>query len=304
MVAATAPRGQRRREAMMSSKANVSRRGLMKLAALSLATGTATLARAQGHQFDLRGVEKLARFGRRHHFVLVHGAWHGAWCWYKIAAALERCGQQVTAIDLPGGGIDATAPAAVTRQTQVERVIGVLDAAAEPVILVGHSAGGPVISEAAEARPEAIEKLVFLTAFLVPHGVSPVQISSGDTESLLTANLVLEPALGALDVRAEARRDVFYNECGDRDVALADVLLKPSPLQPLVPPMRLGVGFDSVRRFYITCLRDHAISPAVQESMYTALPCEEVLSLTTSDHSPFFSHPHALLRALRTVARA
>jgi hypothetical protein len=83
--------------------------------------------------------------------------------------------------------------------------------------------------------------------------------------------------------------------------------LKPHLLQPLVPPMRLGAGFDRVRRFYgfyVSCGRDQAVSPSVQESMIAALPCERVFALAESDHSPFFSHPRDLLRALLEIARA
>lgn len=279
----------------------LSRRGFIKLAAavgISASASVPAVAREAGR----RGPRGSGARGS--HFVLVHGAWHGAWCWYKIAAALERAGRQVTAIDLPGGGIDSTPASAVTRQSQVERVTALLDTISDPVILVGHSAGGPVISEAAEARPDRIEKLVYLTAFLVPDGVSPVQVALGDTGSLLGGNLIALPAEGALDVRASARREIFYNECRDRDIALAGALFKPVSLQPLVPPMLLGEGFASVRRFYISCPRDNAISPAAQEGMYTALPCEQVLTIGGSDHSPFFSHSQALLRSLIEIERA
>ena len=65
----------------------------------------------------------------------------------------------------------------------------------------------------------------------------------------------------------------------------------------------MGAAFESVRRLYITCLRDRAISPAAQQRMYEALPCERVLRLA-SDHSPFLSHSGPLLRSLERIARA
>ena len=281
----------------------VSRRELIKLAAaLSIAPGAAVRGETE-RAGSWRG-RSASRRRPSTHFLLVHGAWHGAWCWYKISAALERAGHRVTALDLPGGGIDSTPPIEVTRQTQVDRVVAAIDAAREPVVLVGHSAGGPIVSDVAEARPDRIEKTVYVSAFLVPDGVAPVQIAVGDGGSHLSANLILHPERGSFEVRAEAWRDVFYNRSDDRDIALAAALLKPYPLAPLVPPMRLGAGFDRVRRFYVTCLRDHAISPAVQESMYTALPCEKVISIAESDHSPFFSHSRELLAILLEIARA
>jgi pimeloyl-ACP methyl ester carboxylesterase len=236
------------------------------------------------------------------HFVLVHGAWHGAWCWYKIAAGLVRAGQGVTTLDLPAAGIDPAAPAAVTRQAQVDRVLAAIDAVGERVILVGHSAGGPVVSAVAEAAPEKIAKLVYLSAFLLPDGVSLVQVSAADTASVLSGALIIRLDLGTIDVEPSARRDAFYNRSDDAHVALADTLLRPVSFQALVAPLHVGPNFASVRRFYITCLRDQAISPAVQQQMYTQLPCERVLVLRNSDHSPFFSRPRDLLRALRDIA--
>jgi len=240
--------------------------------------------------------------GRRNHFVLIHGAWHGAWCWYKIVAGLEAAGQRATALDLPSAGIDGTSPGAVTLQAQAARVIAFLDGLSEPVILVGHSAGGPVISMVAEARPQRIEKLVYLTAFLLPDQAPLSSIASQDGDSLITRHLVVNPD-GTVDTDPAARREVFYADCDHRDVALAQSLLKPVGLRTFGDPVRVGGNFAGVRRFYIGCLRDRAISPVVQRSMYTALPCERVLSIESS-HSPFFSRPAVLLRALAKIARA
>src|SRR6185369_17178607 len=112
--------------------------------------------------------------------------------------------------------------------------------------------------------------------------------------------LVLHPEDGTIEINPAGRRDLFYGDCDDRDVALAQSLLKRYPLAPILAPMHVGSAFASVRHFYITTRRDRAISPSVQRSMFTALPCEKVLSIGSS-HSPFFSHPAALLRALATI---
>ena len=133
--------------------------------------------------------------GRRggKHFVLIHGAWHGAWCWYKIVAGLEEAGHRATALDLPSAGIDGTPPGTVTLQAQADRVIAFLDSLSEPVVLVGHSAGGAVISMVAETRPQKVEKLVYLTAFLLPDGLSQVSVAARDAQSLITRHLVFHP---------------------------------------------------------------------------------------------------------------
>ncbi len=73
-------------------------------------------------------------------FVLVHGAWHGAWCWNKVVPLLEAKGHSVDAIDLPGHGSDVTPIAEVTLERYAERVGRALRAEPEPAVLVGHSA--------------------------------------------------------------------------------------------------------------------------------------------------------------------
>jgi pimeloyl-ACP methyl ester carboxylesterase len=272
------------------------RRQFLKLAAVASVGASAAPAAASA-------ALRLARWGGSPaHFVLVHGAWHGAWCWFKIATALERVGQGVSVLDLPAGGIDGTLPRDVTFEMQVDRVVAVLDALPEPVILVGHSAGGPVVSAVAEVRPERIAKLVYLSAFLLPDGTSLVQASALDRGSRLNGHLIIGDQ--SIDVDPAIVRDAFYNRSSDQDVALAQTLLRPVGLLPLVSPMHLGTNFAGVRRFYISCLQDQAVSPEAQERMYTALPCERVLTLRDSDHSPFLSRPRELLRAFREIARA
>lgn len=234
------------------------------------------------------------------HFVFVHGAFHGAWCWYKITAALEASGHRATAIDLPSAGIDPTPAAAVDLQAQADAVIGVLDALAEPVILVGHSAGGPVISTVAEARSGKVAKLVYLTAYLLENGASIVSMLPNDSDSLVIPNLVGTP--DGLFVRLDRVREVFYATSDDADVELARSLLKPIGLRTSGDPVTIGTAFASVRRFYVSCRRDRAVTPGFQRAMYTALPCERVFAIR-SDHSPFFSRPAALVRILEAVAR-
>jgi pimeloyl-ACP methyl ester carboxylesterase len=274
----------------MTIRPGLSRRAFLGVAASAAAAGRVTPALA-----------RAPRTKEPRHFVLVHGAWHGAWCWYKIVAGLEDAGHRVTTIDLPAAGIDLTPAAGVTLRAQADRIVATLDALAERVILVGHSAGGPPVSMAAEARPDKIEKLVYVTAFLIPNGTSIAGATLRDQGSLIFQHLKLNPD-GTFEVERSARQDVFYNECDERDVALAQTLLRPASLQVNIDKVAIGDNFARVRRFYVSCLHDHAISPDTQRAMYTTLPCERVFSIR-SDHSPFLSHPTALLRALATIAR-
>jgi pimeloyl-ACP methyl ester carboxylesterase len=274
-----------------TARPRISRRAFLGVAASAAVAGTAAPA-----------LGRLPRTKAPRHFVLVHGAWHGAWCWYKIVAGLEDAGHRVTAIDLPSAGIDPTPAGSVTLQAQADRIVATLDTVAEPVILVGHSAGGPPISLAAEARPDGIQKLVYLTAFLLPDATSIATVALQDKGTLIPAHLTFNPD-GTFEVERSARQEIFYNECDERDIALAQTLLRPASLRSNTDAVAVGDRFARVRRFYVSCLHDHAISPDTQRAMYTALPCERVFSIR-SDHSAFLSHPTMLLRILATIARA
>ena len=103
-------------------------------------------------------------------FVLVHGAHHGGWCWYKLAALLEARGHRVHAPDLPGHGRNAAMPS--TLAAYVDHITAILDGEEGPVVLLGHSMGGAAITGAGEARPKKVAHIVYLSAFITEPGQS------------------------------------------------------------------------------------------------------------------------------------
>jgi len=234
-------------------------------------------------------------------YVLIHGSWHGAWCWYKIIPLLEQAGHQAIALDLPGHGRDWTAAREVSLQSYVESVCNILDAQPEPVILVGHSRGGIVISQAAERRPEKIQSLVYLAVFLIPNGEAMLPTALSDSESLIVSNLVVNEEQGSHMLKAEAFREALYADCSEEDVALATALLTPEPNAPVATPLHITEEhFGRIPRVYIETLRDRGVSPSLQRKMYTTLPCQLVIPMQTS-HSPFFSAPQELVRHLTSL---
>jgi pimeloyl-ACP methyl ester carboxylesterase len=235
-------------------------------------------------------------------YVLIHGSWHGAWCWYKIVPRLRAAGHDAIAIDLPSHGCDHTPAREVTMQSYTDAICRALDAASEPVILVGHSRGGIAISAAAEARPEKIRTLVYLAAFLIPSGETIVPLAFADTEALIMPHLDINQEEGWDMLRREAFRPALYADCSEDDVALAEALLAPEPIAPTnTPQTTTEEHFGRVRRVYVELLQDHAVSPTLQRRMYTAMPCERVLSIDAS-HSAYFSRPDELTATLLACA--
>jgi alpha-beta hydrolase superfamily lysophospholipase len=103
----------------------------------------------------------------RHHFVLVHGLCHGAWCWYKVATALESAGHRVTTLDLAASGVHPSRLHEVRSFEHYSRPL--LDAVAaapdgDRLVLVGHSFGGHNLALAMERFPRKVAVAVFVSA--------------------------------------------------------------------------------------------------------------------------------------------
>lgn len=231
-------------------------------------------------------------------FVLVPGAWHGAWCWSRLTPLLESQGHEVITFDLPGTGASGADPAHASLDAWARAVAEITLAQSRPVTLVGHSRGGAVISRAAEMAPRNLALLVYLAAYLLPAGGSVAAAARADPGSLIPDNMVPADTGVTCTLRPEIVRDAFYGDCDDATVALATAQLAPEPLKPLVSTLRLTAGnFGAVPRAYVECTRDRTISLVAQRRMQAQLPCDPVFTLE-SDHSPFLSHPRELADAL------
>ena len=231
-------------------------------------------------------------------YVVVHGAWHGAWCWDELAPLL---GGHVEAVDLPGHGADTTPVAGCTLDAYVARVVEALERAPEPAVLVGHSLGGITVAQAAEQRPDLVRAAVFLAAYLPRHGESGYGLARLDTASAITPDCcVMRAGEGLLDLVPERIRAAMYDGCPQALADAAVARLCPEPLKPMGTPVALTPErFGSVERVYALCLRDRIVTPTLQRQLVAAQPCR-VVELDAG-HSPFLSHPRELAAALASV---
>ena len=239
-------------------------------------------------------------------FVLVHGSFHGAWCWSKLAPELEALGHRAVTLDLPAQGDDETPIADVTFEMNVNRVAEVIGRQAEPVVLVGHSLGGATITGTAERVPDRIRLLVYLTAFI------PLD---GETINAITSSPEWPPETGArafvrsadglsVSVAPDAVRDRFYDDCSDEDVAYCMARLRPQPFAVRDTPIHTTPErFGRVPRGYIHCTEDKSLVPSVQRWMVERAPCQQVASLPTG-HSAFLSAPVELAKVLSDMVTA
>jgi pimeloyl-ACP methyl ester carboxylesterase len=233
-------------------------------------------------------------------FVLVHGAYHGAWCWYRLKPELESRGHEVVTFDLPAHGIDGTPYAEATLDGYVDRVCEAVDEAGEPPVLVGHSMAGMLITAAAERVPSEIDTLVYLTAYLPGDGES--MLDQRSEASLVTQHFEVDEERGVGWVPEPWLDEAFYADCGAEDRALARSLVRPEPIDPISTPVAAtDERFGRVRRVYVGCTEDRAITPAQQEGAVEAHGVDRELTLEAS-HSPFLSIPGATADALETAA--
>lgn len=238
-------------------------------------------------------------------FVLVHGAGHGAWCWFKLVPELEALGHRAITLDLPALGDDMTPIAEVTYEGTIDRVVDVIGREHAPVILVGHSLGGVSISSAAERVPDQIELLVYLAAFLPCDGDSVSAIYESPDWPAETAQAPPIRSADGLSMShsPEGARERFYHDCSDADVAYSIARLRPQPLVMRHTPVRVSEErFGQVARAYIHCLDDRAAPIERQRRMVARSPCQQVASLPTG-HSPFLAAPALLADTLIELAR-
>ena len=182
-----------------------------------------------------------------HTFVLVHGAWHGGWCWLRVADRLRSNGHKVFTPTLTGlGERSHLLRPDIDIGTHITDVVNVIKwERLTDVVLCGHSYGGFVISGVAEMMAEAIRSIVFLDAFVPP---------DSDTPQSLTGPAIQEGIRAALqrgDLSMPARSAAFFG-VNEADRAWVDALCVPQPIGTLTHKIALtGAREKIARKTYI-----------------------------------------------------
>lgn len=234
-------------------------------------------------------------------FVLIPGAWHGAWCWERVVPLLTAAGHRALTPELHGMGADHARAAEGTLAGWTAQIGAMLAAEAAPVILVGHSRGGAVISEVAEHWPERVAGLVYVAALLLPDGAS-VRDTLATAEGAATVEIARHDD-GTCTIAPADVGPALYNTTPADWTARAIARLGPEPRGVLRTPVRVTAArFGRVPRHYVECRADRTIPLATQRAMQAAWPCATVATLDC-DHSPFYSAPEALAAALLSLAQ-
>jgi pimeloyl-ACP methyl ester carboxylesterase len=236
--------------------------------------------------------------------VLVHGAWHGAWCWQRVEAALQSRGIAALAVDLPGRG--ASAEPLGDLPADVAFLSAVLGSLAGPVIVVGHSYGGAVITGA--GRHPAVSHLVYLSALALDEGESCASAASAEASSAgishagrpdLGSGFVPGPD-GSITVDRDVARACFYQDCDDQTAEWALDRLGPQLLAGLQQSPR-EVAWRFTPSSYLVCASDMAVHPDVQRIL--ARRCGSSRELPAG-HSSFLSRPDLVAGAVAEISPA
>ncbi|XP_042493221.1 salicylic acid-binding protein 2-like [Macadamia integrifolia] len=254
---------------------------------------------------------------KKHHFVLVHGACHGAWCWYKLATLLRSAGHRVTAPDLAASGINPKQKEEIRSISDYFQPLMEILASLPPddkVILEGHSLGGVSISAAMEKFPHKISVAVFAAAlmprpdFIVPKSLNQEfqkkVVSMVDTQYWFDDGPDNPPT--ALLFGPEFLASKLYELCLPEDLTLAKMLVRPISLYgglQLLKETALSMEkYGSVSRVFIVCQEDKVLDEDYQRWMIQNNPVTEIKVFPDSDHMVMLCKPIELCTCLIDIA--
>jgi pimeloyl-ACP methyl ester carboxylesterase len=218
-------------------------------------------------------------------YILVHGAWGGAWCWEAFTRDLDARGARWRTLDLPSSQVDGDPNDDLAADAEV--VVTVANQSEGPVVLVGHSYAGAVITEAA-TKVNSLEGLFYIAATIPKIGQS-----HSDTARLVQIRTEMDSAIHVdgplLRLDLDAAAVALYGDCTRELREWAKSKLSTQTLASF-RSVRTSPPVDVPTR-YVLCRQDHALDASLQELL--CQNCDEVIEID-SDHSPFLSHSEQL----------
>ena len=236
-------------------------------------------------------------------FVLVHGAYHGGWCWNRLVPELERLGHRVIAPDLPcddpGAGYDEYVAAVLdAMDTTGQAGRSSTASSGSDVVVVGHSLGGFTIPLVAQRRP--VRRLVFLCTAPVIGGPRADELRARMVTPRFGAMARFRDDKGRALMSAADAWEGFYRDCDDATAAWAIARLRPQGARPMLDPWPITSWPDAARSVILT-RDDGAVSlDAALEAGRVILDGADPVVMDGS-HSPFLSRPAELARLLHNT---
>jgi pimeloyl-ACP methyl ester carboxylesterase len=237
------------------------------------------------------------------HYILVHGAWEESGMWDRVSPILEQAGHTVTAVDLPGHGPNKKPGSEVTTQGYARALVDVIGKLDYPVILAGHSMNGALISQVAEEIPEQIERLVYVTAFLLKNGGTVYAAMESDGANGAFPEIRYSDDQAFATLPEPALRRIGLHDVDDAEIRrILPLMAEWQATEPFLAPLEVSdERFGAVPKTYIRTSIDRMISPALQDTMIANWEVDSVFELE-SGHFPTSSVPDELADALLRAA--
>ncbi len=236
------------------------------------------------------------------HFLLIHGSWHGAWCWHKVTPRLKELGHSVVVPDLLGRGRNKRLSQFISLEAMVRDVGRKLRKDQKTTIVV-HSRYGILASALSEVFPNQIERVVYLASYMIPDQKRAAHYFRADKASVLSPYVTINKIGFWDELHPDIYREGLYHDCSDEDHMLANSLLCREPLRPALAKLNLSEErYGTVPRAYIRLTEDRAVSLRIQDSCINEVGADRVESIQAS-HSAYFSKPDKLSQKIVSVCK-
>lgn len=232
-------------------------------------------------------------------FVLVHGAWHGGWCWREVAAMLRAAGHQVFTPTMTGLGERAHLLRADTGlSTCIADICAVIDAEElSDVVLVGHSFGGVVISGVADRIAARLRQLVYLDALVVQGGRSALSVFPPEVQRERSKTIDAEGWRIAIPDASK------FGVSDPQHVAWLERRLTPQPLKAYTEPLMLGHALGNGLRKTYVAVTEPAYAPLAQVRDWVRAQPDWAYRELQAGHDAMLTSPDALADLLCELAR-
>jgi pimeloyl-ACP methyl ester carboxylesterase len=220
--------------------------------------------------------------------VVVHGAWADSSSWGPVIGRLRHDGYPVRAIANPLQGLTSDT-------AYVTSYLSTIDG---PKVLVGHSYGGAVITNAATSVPD-VKSLVYIAGFIPAKGETIGDLAARSTPPL---PLIFTPVPGGTDVTIDPAqfRSAFAGDLDETAAAELAITQRPANTRA-VTDASVAEGFRTIPTWALVTRQDHAISPDVQRFMTTRANART--TEVDASHAVMFSRPDAVTKIIEQAAR-
>lgn len=230
---------------------------------------------------------------------MIHGAWHTQKCWSYLTPFIRPFGNILTP-DMPGRTTSMNFKK-ISLNSYVDSIEQLISTLNGPIVLVGHSLGGLIASQAAEYVSKKIQMLIYISAYIPLNGQTMFNLTDTFSHNPVQSQIRIIPRQNKIFLTpSKTTQTLFYNDCPNDRAQIFLNRFIPEPLKVFSTPLALTPsGFGSVQKIYIRCLKDLVLHPDLQTQMidHSQIPIVHDLE---SGHCPFLSQPERLSQLIKT----